>query len=316
MPLLPTAPLEEKKDEGKPDPKADAPGPSGSPSSDASATDAEPKTPGGEKDGAPSPGSKKPEPTKAQQEFEAKLEELATLDLSVKERAKEIDKAKAKLDRYTPIDEHLTKGELREAAKKFFGEKYTAELLLELADDFAPTELSVEDRVKKTLAEEQRKTEEADKKKKDDEQASALAAVETETKAYLSATADLLRKNKEKYPLIVAWDDDPDIDHEKIIDRMWRAHYEKTNEVPDPEKVLEALEATHQGRIKKTRYWPKEPEEMSLEDYAGTAPPKEQPRAAPPPIANRQLSGVEEAHARLDAYEREQRHRELLSYGR
>ena len=243
----------------------------------------------------PTPARRRP---KAQQDFEAKLEELATLDLSVKEQAKEIAKAKARLDRYTPIDEHLDKGEIRAAVKKFLGDRYTPDLLLELADDFAPEEISVEERVKRTLAEETKKTEEAEQKKKDAAAAAAKAAVETETTNYLTATADHLRKNRDKYPLIVAWDDDPDVDHEAMIDKIWRDHYAKTNEVLDPEKVLELVEARHLARIKKTSFGPREEREPTLEEVAGNAPAADPPpgrwpsrRPAPSPAPRRPWPG-------------------------
>lgn len=300
------------KEGATPDPK-DGASASGQPPT--GTTSAAPQSPdpqgegGGGKDG-------KSEPSKAQLDFERKLEELATLDLSVKQQAKEVAKAKAQLDRYTPLDEHLTKGELRAAAKKFFGEKYTPDLLLELADDFAPEEVSVEERVKRTLEAERKAQEEADKKKADEKAASDKAAVETETKAYLTATADHLRKNRDKYPLIVAWDDDPDIDHERMIDKIWRDHYAQTGEVLDPDKVLEQVEARHMARIKKTSFGPREaPRELTLEEVAGNAPAGEAPKplaaAAPRPP-----TGADEALARLEAYDKEQQQRALLSYGR
>jgi hypothetical protein len=259
----------------------------------------------------------KPTPTKAQRDFESRLEELATKDLSLKERAKAIDLAKAKLDRYTPLDEHLTKGELKAAARKFFGEKYTADLLLELADDFAPEEVSVEERVKRTLEAERKAADEAAKKKGEEETEQHRLAVETETKAYLTATADHLRRNKDKYPLICAWDDDPDIDHERIIDRMWRDHYKRTNEVPDPEKILEQVEAAHLARIKKTSFGPREPVAPTLEQQTGLPAPSEQPFEVKRNIdPSRYRSGAEEAADRLAAWDREQQQRALLSYGR
>jgi len=263
-------------------------------------------------------------PTKAQHDFEAKLEELATLDLSVKQRAKAIDLAKAKLDRFTPIDEHLTKKEYRAAVKALLGEAYTPDLLLELADDFAPTEVPVEEQVKRAFEAEKKVQEETAKKKADDQAENARLAVETETKAYLTATADFLRKNQDKYPMICAWDGDPDIDHERIIDKAWRDHYARTGQIPDPDKVLEQVEAAHVARIKKTKYWPQEPTAPSLEEATGYKAPE---TAAPDPFAapreiprvvdpNRRISGAEEAAQRLAAYDREQQQRAMLSYGR
>ncbi len=267
--------------------------------------------------GSDTPKTPKSTTSKAQHDFEAKLEELAKLDLSVKQQAKEVAKAKAQLERYLPLDEHLTKGELRAAAKKFFGAKYTPELLLELADDFAPAEeVSVEERVKRTLDAERKAADEKAKKDADDKAANEKAAVETETKAYLTATADHLRKNKERYPLICAWDDDPDINHEAIIDRTWREHYAKTNQVLDPDKVLDLVEAAHLARIKKTSFGPRDAAaETSLEEHAGVAP-RQPARPAPTPPNGRAKTGVEEAYAALEAYEQEQKQRALLSYNR
>lgn len=295
------------------DPKADA---TAAAKPDGSTSAADGDTTGASPAGSsPSTTTTKTPPSKAQQDFEAKLEELAKLDLSVKQQAKEVAKAKAQLERYLPLDEHLTKGELRAAAKKFFGQKYTPELLLELADDFAPEEVSVEERVKRTLDAERKAADDKAKKEADDKAANEKAAVETETKAYLTATADHLRKNQAKYPLICAWDDDPDIDHEKIIDRTWRDHYAKTGQVLDPDKVLEIVEASHLARIKKTSFGPKEQREQTLEEHAGVAA-RPAPSAAPPPPNGRPKTGVEEAYANLEAYEREQRQRALLSYDR
>ena len=322
MSLLSNAPPETKtetpaKEGGQPDPKAADVDPKSSPGGEKTA---DPSESGGAGDKKEPSAPAKAGSSKAKEDFEQRLEELATLDLSVKERAKEIEKAKAKLDRFTPIDDHLTKKEFRQAVKALLGEAYTPELLLDLADDFAPPELSVEDRVKKTL-EEERKKQEEDQKKKDEETAAAnKAAVETETKAYLSATAAFLRANQDKFPLIVAWDDYPDIDHEAMIDKCWRDHYAKTGEVPDPEKVLEAIEGRHLGRIKKTRFAPREEREATLEEHAGNTRPAEIPaKPAPAPPAaggSGYKTGVEEAYANLEAYEREQEQRKRLSYGR
>lgn len=309
MSLMSNATPEPPAKEGATPPKPDA-GASvdpGTKSADSGTSTTEP---------SPSPTPTKTAPTKAQHDFEAKLEELATLDLSVKQQAKEVAKAKAQLERYLPIDEHLTKGEVRAAAKKFFGERYTADLLLELADDFAPREVSVEERVKRTLEAERKAADDKAKKEADDKAANEKAAVETETKAYLTATADHLRKNQLKYPLICAWDDDEDINHEAIIDKTWRAHYQRTGEVLDPDKVLDLVEAAHMARIKKTSFGPKDaPAERSLEEHAGVTPPRQLARPAPPPNG-RPKTGVEEAYAALEAYENEQRQRALLSYNR
>ena len=297
------------KDGAPPDPKGPA-------VADAKSSPGDGSTANPSESGGASEKQTPPAPAKAQQDFEAKLEELATLDLSVKEQAKEIAKAKARLDRYTPLDEHLSKGELKAAAKKFFGDEYTAELLLELADDFAPEEVSVEERVKRTLEAEKKAQEEVDKKKKDEKTASDQAAVETETKAYLTATANHLRANKVKFPLMVAWDDDPDIDHEAMIDKAWRDHYARTNEVPSPDKVLETIETRHMARIKKTKFGPQEHRERTLEEHAGNAPAPEPVRPLVPAVDNRPVTGADEARARLEAYDKEQRQREMLSYGR
>jgi hypothetical protein len=263
-------------------------------------------------------------PSKAQQAFEAKLEELAEADLSIKQRAREVEKAEAKLRadearsaRYGELDDHMSKGEVRAAVKKFLGEKYTPDLLLELADDFAPgAEISVEERVERKLAEQKKKDEEAEQKKRDEQAAAAKTALETETKAYLSATADYLREHKDQYPLICAWDDDEDIDHERIIDKIWRSHFAKTGEVLDPDKVLEQVEARHLARIKKTAFGPKEPaKEPSRDDLPFDSLIRGQ-QPAPAPTNGRSKTGVEEAYENLDAYERDKKQRELLSYGR
>ncbi len=321
MSILPETPTPTNgtpaKEGAPPDPKANG-GSADATHGAAAPPGLEPAGTSGGSSAKPTDQAAKPAPTKAQKDFEARLEELATLDLSVKQQAKEIEKAKAKLDRYTPIDEHLTKGELKAAARKFFGEKYTAELLLELADDFAPEDVPVEEQVKRAFEAEKKAQEEAAKKKADDQVEQNRLAVETETKAYLTATAEHLRKNTAKYPLICAWDDDPDIDHEAIIDRMWRAHYKRTGEVPDPEKILEQVEAAHVARIKKTQ--PKEQAPPSLEQLTGLPAPVE-PGFAPREIVRvvdptRYRSGAEEAADRLAAWDREQAQRAMLSYGR
>ncbi len=305
MSLLPPEPKTETPapKEGEADPKADAQ----SQEAVAAGTPTAPTT---------ASNGQKPTPSKAQQDFEAKLEQLATLDLSVKEQAREVAKAKARLDRYTPLDEQLSKGEIKAAAKAFFGDKYTPDLLLELADDFAPEEISVEERVKRTLEAERKAGEEIARRKGEEKTAADKSAVDTETKGYLGATAEHLRTNKEKYPLICAWDSDPDVNHEAMIDKIWREHYGKTGEVLDPDKVLEQVEARHLARIKKTSFGPKEHREPTLEEHAGNAPPLEAPRPLAALVNNKPVSGADEARARLEAYDREQAQRAMLSYGR
>jgi hypothetical protein len=318
MPILPT---ETPAKENTPDPKAN--GSAAASSSQSSSTEGSAADPSNSSaantsaDGtATSTVPAKTTPTKAQQDFEAKLEQLATLDLSVKQQAREVAKAKAQLDRYRPIDEHLTKGEIKAAARKFFGERYTADLLLELADDFAPEEVSVEDRVKRTLEAERKAAEDAATKRAEEQAGADKAAVDTETKNYLVATADHLRTNKGKYPLICAWDDDPDVNHEGMIDKIWRDHYAKTGEVLEPDKVLAQVEARHLARIQKTSFAPRVERELSLEEHAGNSPPVETQRPlAPPPLA-KPLTGADEARARLEAYDRDQEQRARLSYGR
>lgn len=298
-------------------PKADASS-SGKPEASDVASSDQPTSGSGSE---PAPGAAtsaaKPAPSKAQLDFEAKLEELAELDLSVKERAREVEKATAKYERTAKADEHLTKGELRQALRTFLGDKYTPDLLVELAGDFAPEQLSVEEQVKRELDARKKAEEEAAQKKLDDEKKADESLYAEQKGVFVGRVAELLRTNQAQYPYIVAFDADPNVDHkamvEAIIDRWSEANEEPA---PTPVQVLEAIEARYRQGYERAHPPKKDPRELSLEESIGRppagAPPS--PMAPPAPQGNVGLSGAEEARRRLEDEDRARAARSRMSY--
>lgn len=308
LPPEPAAPATET-----PDPKAAPADPSSSAGNEA------PKETS-DSGGASTPTDPKAAPSKAKADFEAKLEELAEVDLSTKERAKEVEKATLKYQWAAQADEHLSKGELRAALRTFLRDKYTPELLVELAGDFAPEELTVEEQVKRTLAAEQLKKDEAAKKKAEEEVAAELAEYQDQQKRYLGVTANALRLQKDKFPLIVAWDQDPRVDHEKMIRDILEAHMKDPAKAdippPLPLQVLQQIEDGYKAIIERTPYAPKKPrDELSFEEHVAESSERARPPATPPiVVTDERLSGADEARRRLESEDRERNQRSRLQY--
>jgi hypothetical protein len=266
-------------------------------------------------DPAPAP----PQPEKrAPKDLDARFEEVLVADRAAKASQKAADialktatdrEAKAlelekKLARYNSIDEHLSKGERAAAIKALLG-KIDDDILYDLAPLVETKEMTVEEAVEAALAAKERKALEAATTKAEADAAAAQTTADATVTEYLVRSASYLKANLATFPLIKALG----CDHIKYqtLSADW---IESKGTAPEPQDILQLIEAEHLSKIKNTPYGPKEEPNLSLEDHAAATFERHRPKGKPVErLDTGRMSGAEEAIQNLERYEQEKRNK-------
>lgn len=246
----------------------------------------------------------KPQPTEAQVRYEARLEELAKADRAVKAEAREAAALKQKYARYEGIDERLGKGEIGPVLRQLLADKYNPDLLVTLADDLAPRERPVQEVVDEALSRKDRERAQAAEAERTQAAVASQAAADAEVATFMKRSADYLKGNAGKYPLIAAWDVPMDRYNALLLE-----HIEKHNTIPEPEVLFPLIEEEHRARARKAGLL-REEREVSLEEHVAAGRERGRaPSVVAPPMSAAGKSGYDIALENLDRYDREQRER-------
>lgn len=275
-------------------------------------------------------------------EFESKLAALGDMDMSVKQRETAIKKLEEQYaglgDVGSSLPEGITPKMLAEAlgklksgdevafVKAILRDKWSGETLMRWADQFDAEEISVEERVRRTL-EAERKAEsektaaekaEAEKKAADEKAARDKAdeeAADAEWTKKLTAAAEYLRANREKYPLTVRYDSYPRVDTERMVREQTLKWINDKNEIPTEEQIFQEVEREHREFLAHGSER-KETDEDRFEKMERELKESRLRETSQPVLSGpaRAKSGADEARERLLAWENEQKARGQLSY--
>jgi hypothetical protein len=219
--------------------------------------------------GATSKPEKKPDPldvaAKAERHLAKEREKLDARAAEVEKKGKEADEKLAKLAKLALADEHMSKGQIRDALKAIMAEAYDPSKLLEILsldvdvsgiDDETgkPKEKSVKEQLEELLAEKaaakKKEEDDAAEAKKSDDAKTAEEDYQLRVKAFRQQTDDGL--SKEKHPMLAAaFEKATDFIGEDAAKKAlqdqaiakWFWVLEKKGEKLHPNEILDIMEA-------------------------------------------------------------------------
>ncbi len=195
------------------------------------------------------------EPSKAEAEYERRLEEVLAVDRATKESQRQVDirlkKAQELEAKYGGIEEKRAKKEHVALARDMFGDDLNEDLLMELAGELAKAK---EPKDPDKVFEERYAAKEAEKEAKakaaaDAKALEAKAAEDAELSSYLAKSGAALTEKAADFPLCVALG----VDSAHYAELRYKFIEEK-NAVPEPADLFALVEAEHQARLDKTPY--------------------------------------------------------------
>lgn len=176
--------------------------------------------------------------------------ETARKEADVKlKQAQDLEK---KLQKYSGIDEKLTKGQFVELAQELFGEKFSEALLMDMAVALAA---KAEPKDPRDLVREELDRRDAEaKRKKDEDDAAAAAAKDAEDQKIYEdfvdkAKAALDAGAEERFNLCHTLG----VDMERFDEVLDELIEKKGGTCPDVEEILDVLEGEHEARLAKQK---------------------------------------------------------------
>jgi hypothetical protein len=243
---------------------------------------------------AEKPAEQPPTKTKAETDFEQRMQDLGSKAVDLQQREEKVAKFEklgldlGKLERLADKLPGLAaaldaEDPDVEVARALYGDRLNLTTLTKLAnlpEVLAPKVLTVEERVQRTLAEAKAK-EVADKlaadqlaatKKAEDDRKAAEAAqakLDQETGEYLKEAKAFVKANAARFPLFLAFDEQND--HEQMIVDIINDHLVESRKAGKPEileidQAIQKIEDRYLATIHKTPFAPRSRKEPTFED--------------------------------------------------
>lgn len=273
-------------------------------------------------DAPPPAADAKPAASKAQLDYERRMEEVLGVERAAKEAQRQADiklkqaqDLESKLARYKTIQERLDKGEqLEEVAFDIYGDRLNDDLLLGLATKLAEKQKATtpEEVFERKWAAKQLEQAEKEKEKADREEAEkrtldekAQAESDQQWNDYLVRSAKVLVERAADFPLCDSLGVNP-LHFGAVVEKF----VDDNKRLPEPGEVYTLLEAEHEAKLAKAGRSKKSAEKAP---GLSIAPPKPMatPRG-PEPAPTTWVDPVEEQRALLRAYDQEKRNQAAL----